>query len=392
MSDSLLDIVVVGGGHAGLWLGAAAARAGLSVAVVDPQTADQVRASAPDGRTLALLGGSRRVGEAQGIWPFIERVGHPVGRVEVRDTAGGSRVRYDSRDFGGQPFAWGVEAAWLRVALLAAFEASDGTRVWSRGRLQGLQRGAGWIAAELDSGRTLHARLLVGADGRGSRVRNLARIELSSFSYGQAALAFVVRHDRPHDSAVRERLRPAGPLALLPVGADRSGVTWVESEAAARELAAQPPAALLDRLGRETDGVLGRLALASPVAVWPLGAQHARRYVAPRLALVGDAAHGVHPIHAQGFNMGVADIGVLLERIVAARRAGRDIGAADLLVGYERLRWWDNERRLRLTDGLNRLFSNDLLPARLVRGAVLRALDAIPPLKALAVREGMRAG
>jgi 2-octaprenyl-6-methoxyphenol hydroxylase len=128
------------------------------------------------------------------------------------------------------------------------------------------------------------------------------------------------------------------------------------------------------------------------VAAWPLGAQHARRYVAARAALVGDAAHGVHPIHAQGLNMGIADVGALVDILVEARRGGRDIGGPDVLLAYERARWWDNERRLRLTDGLNRLFSNDLLPARLLRGAILKAVDALPPLKSLAVREGMRAG
>jgi 2-octaprenyl-6-methoxyphenol hydroxylase len=244
----------------------------------------------------------------------------------------------------------------------------------------------------LVDGRELRARLLIGADGRASKVRSLARIEVSRAAYGQAALAFIVRHERPHGDAVRERLRPAGPLALLPVGRRRCGVTWVEAEATARALATAPPQELTRRLDEETGGVLGAVALDSPIAAWPLGAQHARRYVAPRMALIGDAAHGVHPIHAQGFNMGVADIAALLDRLMAARRGGQDIGAPDVLLGYERDRWWDNERRLRLTDGLNRLFSNDLLPARLVRGAVLRALDSMPPLKALAVREGMRAG
>lgn len=392
MSERSLDLLIVGGGHAGLWLGAAAARAGLSVELVDPQPASAVRRAPGDGRTLALLGGTRRVGAAQGIWRWVEAIGHPVRRVDVRDITGNSRVTYDSVELGGQPFAWGVEAAPLRSALLEGFEAHAGTDTWRVGRLRALRRDASGIAAELADGSSIRAKLLIGADGRGSRVRELARIQLSRTSYGQAALAFVVRHGRPHGDAVRERLRPAGPLALLPVGPHRSGVTWVESEADARAIQAQPAAALLDRLARETEDVLGPLGLDSPVAVWPLGAQHAARYVAPRLALVGDAAHGVHPIHAQGFNMGVADIGALLDRLVAARRDGHDIGSPDVLLAYQRDRWWDNERRLRLTDGLNRLFSNDLLPAKLVRGAVLRAIDAIPPLKAFAVREGMRAG
>ncbi len=392
MRPSILDLVIIGGGHAGLWLGAAAVRAGLSVAIVDPSSPGAARAAPADGRTLALLGGSRRVALAQRIWADIVTVGHPVRRVEVLEPAAGARVEYDAASLGLDLFAFGVESPALRAALAGSFLAAAGETAWVTGSLAGWERDGASVVVSLTDGRRLRGRVLIGADGRGSRVRDLAGIDLTRAAYGQAALAFIVRHDRPHGDAVRERLRPAGPLALLPVGPRRCGVTWVEPEATARALAATAPDELLRRLDRETGGVLGALALDSKVAAWPLGAQHARRYVAPRMALVGDAAHGVHPIHAQGFNMGVADIAALLDRLVAARRADRDIGAPDVLLAYERDRWWDNERRLRLTDGLNRLFSNDLLPARLLRGAVLRALDSIPPLKALAVREGMRAG
>ncbi|MFO1067782.1 MAG: FAD-dependent monooxygenase [Geminicoccaceae bacterium] len=386
------DILIVGGGHAGLWLGTALSLAGFSVRVVDPETVEAAGNARPDGRTLALLGGSRKVGEAQGVWPAVAAIGQPVFRVEVRDTAGGAHVAYDGRALGGATFAWGVENRVLRKALLDAFLAAAGSEAWTVGRLDSLRREGSSIAARLTDGRIYRASLLVGADGRGSRVRDLAKIGLGRETYAQSAVACVVAHDEPHGETVRERLRPAGPLALLPLTGGRCGVTWVESHAEAAAVAALPPDALLERLDREIDGGLGRLELASPVAAWPLGAQHARRYVAPRLALVGDAAHGVHPIHAQGFNMGVADIGALVEALAEARRRGRDIGGPDTLLAYERARWWDNERRLRLTDGLNRLFSNDLAPARLMRGAVLRAIDTIPPLKALAVREGMRAG
>jgi 2-octaprenyl-6-methoxyphenol hydroxylase len=388
----MLDVVIIGGGHAGLWLGAAAVRFGLAVAVVDPTPPEMARAAHQDGRTLALLGGSRRVAEAHGIWDHVAPVGHPVRRVEVLEPVAGARVEYDAASLGMGDFAYGVESPALRAALATAFLSTAGEAAWLTGSLASWRREGASVVVGLVDGRELRARLLIGADGRASKVRSLARIEVSRAAYGQAALAFIVRHERPHGDAVRERLRPAGPLALLPVGRRRCGVTWVEAEATARALATAPPQELTRRLDEETGGVLGAVALDSPIAAWPLGAQHARRYVSPRMALIGDAAHGVHPIHAQGFNMGVADIAALLDRLMAARRGGQDIGAPDVLLGYERDRWWDNERRLRLTDGLNRLFSNDLLPARLVRGAVLRALDSMPPLKALAVREGMRAG
>jgi ubiquinone biosynthesis UbiH/UbiF/VisC/COQ6 family hydroxylase len=386
------DVVIVGAGHAGLWLGAGLARGGLSVAVVDPDTPDRARDRSADGRTLALLGGSREVGERLGVWSHLAAIAQPVRRVEVRDAPTDARVLYTPVELGVRTFGWGVENKPLRAALTDAFMAAAGPNAWISGRLAGIRRQTDAMTVELEDGRELRSALVIGADGRGSRLRGLLGIGLNRETYGQAALALVVAHARPHEDTVRERMRACGPLALLPLRGRRCGVTWVEPEPEARELAALPAGQLLERLARETGDVLGELRLASPVAVWPLGAQHARRYVAPRAALIGDAAHGVHPIHAQGFNMGVADIGVLAGLLIEAHGRGRDLGAPSLLLAYERARWWDNERRLRLTDGLNRLFSSDLAPARLLRGTLLRALDGIPPLKALAVREGMRAG
>ena len=386
------DVVIVGAGHAGLWLGAGLARAGLGVAIIDPDGIERASDRSTDGRTLALLGGSRDVGQRLGVWPHLEGIAQPVRRVEVRDAPSGAVVRYTPAELGVRTFAWGVENRPLRAALTRAFVAAAGTGAWVSGRLAGLRRTADSVGVQLECGRELRAALVVGADGRGSRLRGLLGIQVGRETYGQAALALVVAHARPHDDAVRECMRACGPLALLPLPGQRSGVTWVEAEAEARRISALPADQILGQLAGETGNVLGELRLDSPVAVWPLGAQHARRYVAPRAALIGDAAHGVHPIHAQGFNMGVADIGVLAGLLVEAHARGRDLGAPSLLLAYERARWWDNERRLRLTDGLNRLFSTDLAPARLLRGSVLRVLDGILPLKAFAVREGMRAG
>jgi 2-octaprenyl-6-methoxyphenol hydroxylase len=391
MTQRSPDVLIVGGGHAGLWLGLALVRAGFLVRLVDPDPPERALDRGSDGRSLALLGGSRLVGDRLGVWPAGADP-EPVRHVEVLDSASASRVVYDAAGVKGGVLAWGVENRALRAALTAAFVETAGRDAWVQGRLAAIERPGGGIMAILADGPPIGAKLLVGADGRGSPVRHMCRIPLDRRAYGQAAIACIVSHERPHGATVRERLRPAGPLALLPLTGDRCGVTWVEPEDKARAIGALPPDQLIQRLHREIGGALGRLQLASPVAVWPLGAQHARRYVAPRTALIGDAAHGVHPIHAQGLNMGIADIGALVDLLVGAARSGRDPGSPDLLLAYQRARWWDNERRLRLTDGLNRLFSNDIAPARLLRSAILKAVDALPPLKSLAVREGMRAG
>jgi 2-octaprenyl-6-methoxyphenol hydroxylase len=385
-----VEILIVGGGHAGLFLGAALA-GGWTVAVVDPEPPERIRDRTSDGRTLALLRGSEAIARILGVWPWVRRVASPIREVLVQDSMSAAGVRYEPPE-DGRPFGWGLENRALRGVLLDAFVAAAGEGALLQGRVGALERGIDRQTVRLEDGRRLGARLVVGADGRGSRVRDLAGIGLERWSYGQTALTLVIRHELPHGDAVRELLRPAGPLALLPLAGRRSGVTWVERTESAARLMARDAPDLVAVLAEELGGVLGRVTADSPIAAHPLSAQHARRYVAPRIALVGDAAHGVHPIHAQGFNMGVADIGALAGLLLAARRRGADPGGADLLVAYERARWWANEAKLRLTDGLNRLFSTDFPPARLARAAALQALELVPPLKRLAVAQGMGGG
>ena len=233
---------------------------------------------------------------------------------------------------------------------------------------------------------------MVGADGRGSRVRELARIAVDRWAYDQRALTMVLRHERPHGGTVREWLRRGGPLATLPLPGRRTGITWVERAAEAAALAAMPQGELLAAFDAATGGVLGQVEIESGPTFYPLGAQHARSYVAPRLALVGDAAHGVHPIHAQGFNMGVADVGALVDALVAAKARGLDLGSGEALLPYARARRGDNTQRLWLTDGLVRLFTADLPPLRAARSLALDTIERVPPLKRLAVRHGMQTG
>ena len=390
-AEPLDDVAIVGGGHAGLLAGAVLARLGFAVRVVERQPAEAIRDVPPDGRSLALVAGSLRSLQRFGLWSGLAPLGEPVWRTEVADAVTGRRVAYDAPAADG-PFACGFENATLRRGLLDAFLAAAGPDRLVRGEVAALGREADRASLTLADGRRLDARLLVAADGRRSRVRELARIGVRAWRYPQAAVALVLRHARPHAQVAREWLRPAGPLALLPLLGGRTGVTWVEPVAAAEAIVAEGEAALLGRLDRETGGVLGRLELESGPALYPLGALHAERYVAPRLALVGDAAHGVHPIHAQGLNMGVADVAALADALVAARARRVDIGAGDTLVPYARARWRANEGRLFLTDTLNRVFSTASPPLAQARGLALAALDQVGPLRRLAIRHGAELG
>lgn len=371
-------------------LGAALAGAGFRLALVEPASPAAIKSAEPDGRALALLAGSVGIAERLGVWPHLAPHGAPVWRTEVKEAVTGGRVVYDAED--GTAFGYGFEHAVLRQALLRAFLATAGEAALVQGELTALRRDPASATLDLTDGRHITAKLVVGADGRRSRVRDLARIRARSWAYDQSAVALVVAHARPHGHVVREWLRPEGPLALLPLPGDRTGITWVSPPEAAGSLAAALRPDLLAALTAATADALGPLALESGPTLYPLGALHAERYVAPRLALVGDAAHGVHPIHAQGFNMGVADVGALVDALTAARARGLDVGSADALLPYARARQMANEGRLLMTDALNRVFSNDLAPLAQVRGIALSALDRVGPLKRLAVRHGMQVG
>lgn len=383
-----VDILIAGAGHAGLLLAGALGRAGWRVGIVEPAPYQTIAEPAPDGRTLALMRSSRSAMDRLGAWSAVAPIATPVLGAEVIDAASGGKVDYRRGAADEPPFAYGVVNAELRTALLHWALAGCGARALLPGRVLALQRGRGMVEVALEGGEKVVAALVVGADGRGSTTRRLAGIGLDSWAYAQTAVTFVVAHDAPHHGLVRERLRPQGPLALLPVGPQQSGVTWVEPHAEAQRILAMSPADRAARLDREIHHALGRLEIVGPSRGWPLGAQHARRYAAPRVALVGDAAHGVHPIHAQGFNMGVADVAALVDELTGPATGRSDPGDAAVLLAYERRRRAANTRTIWLTDGLNRLFSNDVPGLRALRGAGLRLLDQIAPLRALAVEMG----
>ena len=382
-------VVIVGGGHVGLLLALALERVGLRSVIVDAQPVEATLRAPFGGRAIALMYGSKRVFEALGLWTRLAQVAEPVRAVIVEDRSTGAGIAYEAAEIVDHPFAYGIETRALRRTLLEFVLERDGIEVVAPARLAGLDRAGDHIDARLDDGRRLEAALIVGADGRASTVRTGAGLEGSSRAYGQTALTFAIRHERPHEGRVREFLRPAGPLALLPIGERLSSVTWIESDSLAQHLLAGPTDALAALLDEQIAGVLGGFRIAGEVAAHPLSGHRARRFVAPRVALVGDAAHGIHPIHAQGFNLAVRDVATLAEVLVAAVRVGRDFGDPEVLMRYDRLRRADARTVAGITDGLNSLFSNDLAPARLVRRVGLSALERLSPLRHLAMRRGM---
>ena len=381
--------MIVGGGHVGLLLGLALERLGLRPTILDTQPVETTLCVRFGGRAIALMYGSKRVFEALGLWAPLARIAEPVRAVVLEDRSTGASIVYQAAEIVDHPFGYGLETRALRRILLELALERPGIEVVAPARLSGLERAGNRSVARLDDGRRLEAALIVGADGRGSTVRARAGLAGSSREYGQTALTFAIRHQLPHDGRVREFLRPAGPLALLPIAQDLSSVTWIEATSVAQHLLAGPADALAAALREQIGGVPGAFQITGEPAGHPLSIHHARRFVAPRIALVGDAAHGIHPIHAQGFNLAVRDVATLVEVLIEAARAGRDLGDAENLMRYDRLRRPDARVVAGMTDGLNSLFSNDLGPAKMLRRVGLSALDRVAPLKHLAMRRGM---
>jgi 2-octaprenyl-6-methoxyphenol hydroxylase len=381
--------LIVGGGHSGLLLALALDRHGIEPVVVDADPVDQVLKAPFDGRALALMQGSKRVFDALGLWPEIEPIATPIWSVRVQDEGTGGTIAYDARDVGNGAFGYGIENRLLRRRLLELVLARPTIHFIAPARLESLTRDARRIAARLVDGRTIETALVIGADGRRSSVRRLAGIRTRRLAYRQTAITLAFRHQRPHEHRVREYMSTAGPLALLPIGERLCSATWIERPDRAEKLLAGNRQALQDALTARHHDELEVIDILGMPCAFPLAAEVAERYAAPRVALVGDAAHGLHPIHAQGWNLGVRDIAGLAEALVDAARCGQALGAAETLQRYARERNGDASLILGLTDGLNRLFSTDLPPAKLLRHAALTALDNLPPVKNWAMRRGM---
>jgi 2-octaprenyl-6-methoxyphenol hydroxylase len=333
--------------------------------------------------------GSKRVFEALGLWTRLSGIAEPIQAVCLEDRGTGASVAYQAAEIADHPFGYGLETCALHRLLLELALERPGIQIVAPARLVAFRRSGNSIAAELDDGRRLDARLIVGADGRGSTVRARAGLDGSLRAYPQVALTFAIRHERPHEGRVHEFLLPAGPLALLPIGKNLSSVTWVERSELAQHLLAGPRPALAAMLDERLGDMLGTFEITGKPMGHALSLHQARRCVAPRIALVGDASHGIHPIHAQGFNLAVRDVATLVELLVETTRAGRDLGDAEVLMRYDRMRRADARMVAAMTDGLNSLFSTDLGAAKLVRRVGLSVLDRLWPLKHLAMRRGM---
>lgn len=391
--EDQLDIVIVGGGLTGPSLALALADAGLSVALVDARPERDRAGDDFDGRAYSLAVASKRLLSAVGIWEAVGNIAEPILRVEAGDgTAPGPVPPYflafDSADLEEGPMGFMLEDRYLYAALVARMMGHPKVTFVS-GKTVVAQRVEGAQAeVTLNDGRKLMARVLVGCDGRASGTATRAGIPRTGWAYGQTALVCAVEHDIPHQGVARQLFLAGGPLAMLPLkGGHRSSIVWSEEEAMAKTIAGLPDAAYLGIVQDRLQGLLGPVTLAGVRFTYPLSLSLATRFVAHRLALVGDAAHGVHPIAGQGLNLGLRDVGALAEVLVEAVRRGEDIGAVDVLARYERWRRSDATLLALGMDAVNRLFSNDNPVLHAARSFGLRAVGSLPGLRRAFQRE-----
>jgi 2-octaprenyl-6-methoxyphenol hydroxylase len=384
-----VDVLIGGGGFAGLSLAIALRQAlgqKFAVTVADPALARPGH----DERASAIAAAARRLFETIGVWDGATNEAQPILDMVITDSRLGDAVRpvfltFDGEVAPGEPFAHMIENRNL-VAILVDTARSLGVDLRAT-PVMSCETDRDRSVAQLGDGSTIAARLVVAADGARSRLRERAGIQSFGWSYDQAAIVTTVAHERDHQGRAEEHFLPAGPFAILPLTGRRCSIVWTEERAEADRIIALPDDAFHAELERRFGLHLGDIEVAGPRRAYPLGLSVARSFVAPRLALVGDAAHVIHPIAGQGLNMGLRDVAALAEVIVDAARLGLDHGASDVLERYQRWRRFDTMAMGVATDGLNRLFSNRSDVLRIVRDVGLGLVDRLPGLKNLFIRE-----
>jgi len=386
------EIIIVGGGLNGPALALALADGGFSVTIIDALPARSRDQKGFDGRGYALALASQHLLSAIGVWPQVAENSQPINQVKITDGRAGEgpsgwMLHFDSRELAEGPMGFMVEDRYLSRALQGAVQKHPLITQINGETVVDQQVGPASVTVTTASGKTLTGSILIGSDGRSSGTAKRAGIRRVGHDYGQTALVCAIEHDLPHNGIAHQFFMPPGPLAILPLPGNRSSIVWSETAGEAARINALPEDEYLDILRPRFGSFLGQIRLAGTRFTYPLNLTLAEHFIAPRLALIGDAAHGVHPIAGQGLNLGLRDVGALAEVLILARRRGEDIGAPDVLERYQRWRQFDTTVMALATDAFNKLFSNDNSLLRLGRDMGLGMVNAMPSVRKRFIRE-----
>lgn len=389
------DVLIAGGSFVGLTLAIALARSSrgaIKVAVVDRTPLDTARDKGSDGRASALSAASRHLFESLGVWSHVADKAQPITGIDITDSQMQSLVRpallhFDGELVDGEPAATMLENYVLRDALITRARETEGLTFLAPETVLDYTAHSHGVTAQLEHAGEVHASLLIAADGRRSALRKSAGIKTIGWSYPQAGIVATLGLEKPHGGRAIQHFMPSGPFAILPLQENRVSLVWTEERSRASEIVALPREEFLEQAKKRIGAKFGALSLISPGAAFPLDMHLARSFVADRVAIVGDAAHGVHPLAGQGLNIGLRDVASLAEVLVEASRLGLDLGSASELQKYERWRRFDSAFSALSMDSLNRLFTNDSAPLRAIRSLGLGLVDRAPALKRFFVRE-----
>jgi 2-octaprenyl-6-methoxyphenol hydroxylase len=395
----------MGAGPVGGSLACRLSNAGVSVALIDQADLPPMENPSFDGRAYAIAAGSRVLLEDAGLWDTLDVPPHPIRDIRVSDgrvgrTASLLHLHFDHREAGEEPrpFGWMVEARSLRKALNARFQVQPGLALFAPAKAS-VERSEDGSLVRLQDGQVIRCQLVVAAEGRNSPLRKQAGVPVTRIPYSQTAIVCAVAHERPHHDLALEHFLPAGPFAALPMGVSAdaepggtphvSAIVWTEATKNAGAFLALDDQRFAREVGRRLGPHLGAIRAVGRRWSYPLSAMIAHRYVDTRLALAGDAAHGIHPIAGQGLNLGLRDGIALANLIIEAAQGGADVGGAPLLAQYQRVRQADNLLMFGMTDTLGRLFSGDRRLIGAVRRLGIHGVDRLPPVKRVFMRQAM---
>jgi len=390
MSKKLsFDCIVIGGGLSGLTTTLALSKIGLSVAIIDKTSLKIVKKNEGDQRTTAVSASGKRVFEALDVWDSLKKGAEPILDIVVSEKGKKGHLSFDHQTVGTEPMGHILDNIELKNSLISSIRSQKNIQLFPFKSLNNFFPETGAVTIDLNDGSSYEAALLVAADGRNSDGRRIAKIKSTNIDYNQSSIVFTVGHEKPHKGTAYEQFTTGGPIASLPMRGNKSSVVWSEDTEVVESLMQLDDKDFAAAASYRLNDCLGKMTIIGQRKVFPLKLNYADTIIANRFAMVGDAAHGLHPIAGQGFNLGLRDIANLTEEISNARRLGLDIGSFETLRSYQAARRFDNFSLVAATDGLNRLFTDNNKIVGFIRSSGLDAINTMNPIKNLFMRLAM---